>query len=1016
MKKRIIRRIIIILTLFASCNLSVRAQTNYIPPAPQVSFAAPEQSAIAKFINYPVSYNAGLPNVSIPIYEINTGELVLPIYLSYHASGVKVSEYGGWAGIGWTLNINPSISKSINGFDDDMGYLANTNFGKVFTDVHYKKDIINGEKWTDETPDDFYYKLLKKSGRFTYRKDCSNCTSYGIETFPFEPITISRAGSQFNITDEDGTLYKFGGVSSGPAYDQDANSLHIVTFKAREIISPSKGDTIRFSYEQNQFPTAVSSGAHNDFITLEDKTTETALVVTTGCSPQDYNKFTPAIAENTLAALQSRYIWGYQQNGSFSVQTCPPGVGAGAPGSSIRESRLTTIQFRGGRIEVIGASGKLSKIRVFNSHNVLLREIEFVLNRRTEREYLDALRFKDASGNIIENYTFNYYGTAIHPLSASYDHWGYNNAGVNPISSGSSAVPFFSTLAYPKPDVAWTPPSVSLNLGYANKASDESSAWQGTLSSIKFPTGGQTYFDYELNKYVDDISGLLMNAGGLRIREIREYEAPGRLALHRVFKYGKNESGGGVIKHIPVIDDYRTDQTKLYYHANGSINYFSRRFQTWRSNLPYDPFFAGGASVLYDEVTEYITSYGDVNVNTGKTVYEYNVTEDLKNRRIKLDPGSSVYIDFKNDSWLYGQLIGTKKYANDGGIYRLITLDTLIYNRKTFANRAVMGAKWAPSTISMLTAGQNAYPIDAWIHNVGMWGYSYDDVPGYTYLEKELHREVTTAGDLMSTKEYFYNNDELPRPSKVLEVNSKNDTVITHVTYPGDYGPGLMGAMVGQNFVGVPVEQYREVLKGGIGNVTDGKLNQFVYGSNHGAGGFLLEKQHSWANVAPVPESSFTPFDGFQGFDSRYSEDIEFSAYTSSGRIQEYKTKDGVVIVILWGYHGRYPVAKIAGADHMSVLNALTNLQAQINSSTSVPNNDANVRTLLNVIRTHFATNPTIQVSTYTYIPLVGVTSETNPAGKITYYEYDSYARLKVVKDQDGNILKQYDYQYQVNP
>jgi YD repeat-containing protein len=52
-------------------------------------------------------------------------------------------------------------------------------------------------------------------------------------------------------------------------------------------------------------------------------------------------------------------------------------------------------------------------------------------------------------------------------------------------------------------------------------------------------------------------------------------------------------------------------------------------------------------------------------------------------------------------------------------------------------------------------------------------------------------------------------------------------------------------------------------------------------------------------------------------------------------------------------------------------------------------------------------------MTSYTYNPLVGKTSETDPSGRSTIYQYDGLNRLMTVRDQDNNILKQYDYEYQ---
>lgn len=52
------------------------------------------------------------------------------------------------------------------------------------------------------------------------------------------------------------------------------------------------------------------------------------------------------------------------------------------------------------------------------------------------------------------------------------------------------------------------------------------------------------------------------------------------------------------------------------------------------------------------------------------------------------------------------------------------------------------------------------------------------------------------------------------------------------------------------------------------------------------------------------------------------------------------------------------------------------------------------------------------QMTTYTYAPMVGITSETDPAGRTIFYEYDLFKRLMTIKDKDGYILKHFEYNY----
>lgn len=56
------------------------------------------------------------------------------------------------------------------------------------------------------------------------------------------------------------------------------------------------------------------------------------------------------------------------------------------------------------------------------------------------------------------------------------------------------------------------------------------------------------------------------------------------------------------------------------------------------------------------------------------------------------------------------------------------------------------------------------------------------------------------------------------------------------------------------------------------------------------------------------------------------------------------------------------------------------------------------------------------QITTYTYEPMIGMTSQNDINNRIIYYEYDAFNRLQVVRDQDGNILKRICYNYAGQP
>ena len=115
---------------------------------------------------------------------------------------------------------------------------------------------------------------------------------------------------------------------------------------------------------------------------------------------------------------------------------------------------------------------------------------------------------------------------------------------------------------------------------------------------------------------------------------------------------------------------------------------------------------------------------------------------------------------------------------------------------------------------------------------------------------------------------------------------------------------------------------------------------------------------------------------------------------------------DGMETVYIWSYKGQYPIAMIEGLSYAEVESAVgTSLISTLLRKAEPSTGDYN--SICNAIKQIGG-----HVTTYTYKPLVGITSQTQPNGNTLYYDYDSFGRLESIRDNDGNIVKSYEYNY----
>lgn len=150
-----------------------------------------------------------------------------------------------------------------------------------------------------------------------------------------------------------------------------------------------------------------------------------------------------------------------------------------------------------------------------------------------------------------------------------------------------------------------------------------------------------------------------------------------------------------------------------------------------------------------------------------------------------------------------------------------------------------------------------------------------------------------------------------------------------------------------------------------------------------------------------------------------YYKYLSYDKYDENGRLLQYTPFGSIPTVFLWGYNHQYPIAEIKNATYAQIVAVLGQTLIDRVASVSVPS-DADM-SAINALRNNTATLKDIQITTYTYKPLVGMLSATNPSGITTYYDYDSFGRLKetyiykdnVVSTANKQTIQKYDYHYQ---
>lgn len=143
---------------------------------------------------------------------------------------------------------------------------------------------------------------------------------------------------------------------------------------------------------------------------------------------------------------------------------------------------------------------------------------------------------------------------------------------------------------------------------------------------------------------------------------------------------------------------------------------------------------------------------------------------------------------------------------------------------------------------------------------------------------------------------------------------------------------------------------------------------------------------------------------------------LEISLYDSYGNVREFKDLSNSSNIYLWGYGGQYPIAEIKNSTYAEVVAVLT--QPVIDNLNLTTHTEATMETLVKTAADKLRSDSRLSkamVTSYTYKPLVGMTSKTDARGIKETYTYDGMQRLRAVLDHVNNVNRSFDYHYRSN-
>lgn len=460
----------------------------------KVNIASPTAAELGKYVDVPVSYHTGIPNISVPIYTVKDGSITIPISLSYHAGGVKIAELSSWVGLGWCLNAGGVISRSVNGLPDDRASLSNqvaghfseygvNNYTLYDTNSPITADYI--DDWSfligvkDGEPDLFSFNFNGYSGKFYFRDDRTPVlvpqqdlkiiphTTNNIHITSFTIITPDGMQYDFGKTDDTNDTDPVEMTNTLTSSDPSINQNTISSWYLNQITNPSGSKSVKLIYEEEKYTYFnISMPALNGTVdTIYDHKLIKQAIKGVRLSEIQFSAGSVKFNEGALRTDVSGYVIGQDfYTESSNTEAYALGNIEVTNGTDCRKFYLNYEYFE-------DSVNSMPSTLSITTHNIDKKRLKLLsVSERT------------CDSSLLNNTTsFNYFSEQLpRRLIFSSDHWGFNNGAVaNTKVTSEYTIDTFTVVAGADREPKW--PEMRA----------------GSLKEIVYPTGGKTEFEFE---------------------------------------------------------------------------------------------------------------------------------------------------------------------------------------------------------------------------------------------------------------------------------------------------------------------------------------------------------------------------------------------------------------------------------------------------------------------------------------------------------------------------------------